>query len=95
MSAPIRAIISDLDGVVWRGEEPIPEAVETLRAWSGRGVPLAFVTNNSAHSAEDFAWRDVIGDVVDRTQDGVAGRDLDNQVAYGQDRFSHQDLLVC
>ena len=55
MSAPIRAIISDLDGVIWCGEEPIPEAVDTLRAWSGRGVPLAFVTNNSAHSAEDFA----------------------------------------
>ena len=32
MSAPIRAIISDLDGVVWRGEEPIPEAVEALPA---------------------------------------------------------------
>lgn len=53
-TAPIRAVISDLDGVVWRGETPIPEAVETLRDWSRRGVPLAFVTNNSARSSSEF-----------------------------------------
>ena len=51
MTSPIRAVISDLDGVVWRGEAPIPEAVATLSGWSARGVPLAFVTNNSACSA--------------------------------------------
>jgi 4-nitrophenyl phosphatase len=55
MSAPIRAVISDLDGVVWRGETPIAESVEALRDWAARGVPLAFVTNNSAHSAGEFA----------------------------------------
>lgn len=55
MSVPIRAVISDLDGVVWRGETPIPESVEALRGWAARGVPLAFVTNNSARSAAEFA----------------------------------------
>ena len=42
------AVICDLDGVVWLGDEPIPgsaEAVERLRA-AGRRV--LFVTNNSA-----------------------------------------------
>ncbi|APX24380.1 MAG: phosphotransferase [Rhodobacteraceae bacterium] len=57
MTSPIRAVISDLDGVVWRGEAPIPEAVATLSGWSARGVPLAFVTNNSACSAQEFATR--------------------------------------
>ncbi|GGG85541.1 acid sugar phosphatase [Salipiger pallidus] len=55
MSKPIRAVISDLDGVVWRGEAAIPSSVVALRRWFERGVPLAFATNNSAHSAAEFA----------------------------------------
>lgn len=51
----ISAIISDLDGVTYRGADPIPEAVTAFRAWHDRGLPYAFVTNNSTKSAETFA----------------------------------------
>jgi len=52
---PIAGVISDLDGVAYRGATAIPGAVEAFRAWHRRGVPYAFVTNNSTRSAEDFA----------------------------------------
>lgn len=51
----ISAIISDLDGVAYRGETPIPEAVRAFRYWHEQGLPYAFVTNNSTKSASEFA----------------------------------------
>jgi len=48
-------IISDLDGVVYRGDKGIPEAIEAFRRWHARGIPYAFVTNNATKSAADFA----------------------------------------
>lgn len=52
---PFRAIISDLDGVAYRDETAVPGSVEAFRAWHERGVPYAFVTNNSTKSAAQFA----------------------------------------
>lgn len=49
------AVLTDLDGVVYRGDEAIPGAVERLRSWQERGVPYCFVTNNAEKSAEQFA----------------------------------------
>jgi len=51
----IAAVISDLDGVVYRGEEAIPGAIDTIKAWARRGIPYVFVTNNASRSAEQFA----------------------------------------
>jgi HAD superfamily hydrolase (TIGR01450 family) len=64
-------VILDLDGCVWTGGEPIegsPEAIEALR--SG-GLRVAFATNNSRESTEEYVaqlWRAGVqaslGDVV-------------------------------
>lgn len=54
-SHTIRGIISDLDGVAYRGDAAIPSSVRAFRAWHERGVPYAFVTNNSTKSAAQFA----------------------------------------
>ena len=54
-NAIIYGIISDLDGVAYRGEQPIPESVQAFQTWHARGVPYAFVTNNSTKSAAPFA----------------------------------------
>jgi 4-nitrophenyl phosphatase len=51
---PIRGVISDLDGVAYRDETPIASSVQAFRAWRERGVPYAFVTNNSTKSAAQF-----------------------------------------
>jgi 4-nitrophenyl phosphatase len=51
----ISGIISDLDGVTYRGDDPIDSAVEAFQSWHSVGLPYAFVTNNSTKSAEEFA----------------------------------------
>lgn len=51
----IKGIISDLDGVAYRGDAPIPSAVQAFAAWAEAGLPYAFVTNNSTKSADEFA----------------------------------------
>ncbi len=51
----IRGIISDLDGVAYRGDTAIPSSVRTFRVWHEQGMPYAFVTNNSTKSAAQFA----------------------------------------
>lgn len=51
----ISGIISDLDGVTYRGEEPIESAVKAFQTWDEVGLPYAFVTNNSTKSAEEFS----------------------------------------
>ncbi len=47
----------DLDGVIWRGDQPIPGAVETLRSLREGGKSLCFVTNNSSETHETYAKR--------------------------------------
>jgi len=53
-------VILDLDGCVWTGGEPIngsPQAIEALRS---AGMRVAFATNNSRSSTEDYVaqlWR--------------------------------------
>ncbi len=49
------AVLCDLDGVVYAGDGAIEGAVETLNELTGRGVPVAFVTNNASRSPEDVA----------------------------------------
>src|SRR5581483_3724933 len=44
----------DLDGVVWRGDEPIPGAPEAIAALRARGVRVVFLTNNSALTVENY-----------------------------------------
>ena len=51
----IRGIISDIDGVVCRGEVPIPKAVEAVKEWRRIGLPYIFATNNSTKTAREFA----------------------------------------
>ncbi|MGO8915573.1 MAG: HAD-IIA family hydrolase [Stellaceae bacterium] len=53
----IEGVVSDLDGVVYRGKVPIRDAIEALRDWRGRGVPICFVTNNSTHTADDVVMK--------------------------------------
>ncbi|WP_439397043.1 HAD-IIA family hydrolase [Bradyrhizobium sp. PMVTL-01] len=50
---PIEGIISDLDGVVYRGSTAIADAIEAFTGWQKVGVPFCFVTNNSTHTPED------------------------------------------
>jgi HAD superfamily hydrolase (TIGR01457 family) len=48
-------LLFDLDGVLFRGDESVPGAVETLEKLRGRGVRLVFLTNNSSRTPEQVA----------------------------------------
>jgi glycerol 3-phosphatase-2 len=49
------AFLFDLDGVLYRGAEPIDGAAETLATLRNLGKGLAFLTNNSSRTPEAIA----------------------------------------
>ena len=48
-------ILFDLDGVLYRGDEPVPAAPPTLARLREGGIRLVFLTNNSARTPEQVA----------------------------------------
>jgi 4-nitrophenyl phosphatase len=46
LTAPL--ICCDLDGVVWRGDEPIPGAADGIEVLRSAGMRVVFLTNNSS-----------------------------------------------
>ncbi|MGI8657603.1 MAG: HAD-IIA family hydrolase [Candidatus Limnocylindria bacterium] len=53
----IRLVIFDLDGVVYRGLEPVPGARELVSALHDRGVLVRFATNNSMVARDGYVER--------------------------------------
>jgi glycerol-1-phosphatase len=51
------AFLFDLDGVLYRGDQPIPQAVDTVAELRRRGRAIVFMTNNSARTPERVAAR--------------------------------------
>jgi HAD superfamily hydrolase (TIGR01457 family) len=51
------AFLFDLDGVLYRGSEPVPEASSSLARLRALGKGVAFVTNNSGRTPERVAER--------------------------------------
>lgn len=49
-----RGVVLDLDGVVYRGSELLPGAAEFLAWLRDRGLPFAFVTNNSTRTPAQY-----------------------------------------
>ena len=45
----------DLDGVVYVGPDAVPHAREALEAAAGRGMGIAYLTNNASRRPEDVA----------------------------------------
>ncbi|MCY4009492.1 MAG: HAD-IIA family hydrolase [Anaerolineaceae bacterium] len=59
MIAPkdIDALILDMDGVLWRGEEALPGLAEFFTAARARGLPCALATNNSARAPASYVGK--------------------------------------
>ncbi|MFM7718964.1 MAG: HAD-IIA family hydrolase [Actinomycetota bacterium] len=49
------AVLLDLDGVLYRGDAPVPGAAETVAALRARGIGIAFVTNNASRTPTQVA----------------------------------------
>jgi HAD superfamily hydrolase (TIGR01450 family) len=50
-------LLVDLDGVVYRGADPVPGVAEVLAARAKAGDDIVYVTNNSMHYRADYVTR--------------------------------------
>jgi 4-nitrophenyl phosphatase len=50
-------LLVDLDGVVYRGQDPVPGVAAVLTARAARGDDVVYVTNNSMHYRADYVRR--------------------------------------
>jgi 4-nitrophenyl phosphatase len=53
----IDGLVCDLDGVIYRGPEPIPGASDAIKRLRERGVHLLFCTNNSLPTIAEYIER--------------------------------------
>lgn len=65
----IRAILLDLDGVLYVGAEPIPGAIDAISRLRASGLPCRFVTNTSTLSLDSLkAKLDALGFDIPRAE---------------------------
>jgi 4-nitrophenyl phosphatase len=59
MSLPknIKALILDMDGVIWKSDTPIGDLAATFRRIRERGLKFVFATNNSTRTSEQYVAR--------------------------------------
>jgi 4-nitrophenyl phosphatase len=50
----IKHVVMDMDGVLYRGDTPLPGAIETLNALQTRGIKVAYLTNNASRHREEL-----------------------------------------
>ncbi len=50
----LKALLLDMDGVLWRGTQPIGSVTENLATIAAKGLKAAFVTNNSTLTVEQY-----------------------------------------
>lgn len=55
--APYDALLLDLDGTVWAGDDAIPHAVENINACAATGTAVAYVTNNASKGPDEVAGK--------------------------------------
>jgi 4-nitrophenyl phosphatase len=53
----IKALILDMDGVVWRADTPIGDLAEIFARVEARGIKYVFATNNGTKTPEQYAER--------------------------------------
>jgi len=54
---PVRAFVVDLDGVLWRGRELLPGAIDFLRFMETRAFPFCLASNNATLTIESVQDR--------------------------------------
>jgi NagD protein len=52
-----KGFLIDMDGVIYRGSEPIPGAVEFINHLRDKGYPFLFLTNNSQRTNRDVCYK--------------------------------------
>jgi NagD protein len=52
-----KGFLIDMDGVIYKGQEPIPGAVEFIKELRVQGFPFLFLTNNSQRTSRDISYK--------------------------------------
>ena len=55
--ANIKALIIDMDGVIWRSDTPIGDLASIFKRIRARGLKFVFATNNSTKTSEQYMQR--------------------------------------
>lgn len=50
----IDGVISDMDGVLWRGSQPLPGLIPFFEMLRARNIPFALATNNSSQTQDEY-----------------------------------------
>ncbi len=50
----IRHVVMDMDGVLYRGDDAVPGAIETMDILHKQGIKVAFLTNNASRHREEL-----------------------------------------
>ena len=87
-------VACDLDGVVWRGDDPIPPAADGIAALRAAGLRVAFVSNNSNSPVGDVVAKlDRMG--VPATPDDVVTSAMAAAWLLAQSLAPGARVLVC
>lgn len=54
---PVRALILDMDGVLWRGDQPIGDLPRIFEAFKAQGLRVALATNNATRTADQYCQK--------------------------------------
>lgn len=57
MAGSVRGAILDLDGTVYRGDDPLPGAADAVAALRDRGLELGFCSNNPTKTPAEYVER--------------------------------------
>lgn len=57
LNSQIKALIIDMDGVLWRGDAPIGNLPATFDRIRERGLKFVFATNNGTRTSEEYITR--------------------------------------
>lgn len=57
LNSQIKALIIDMDGVLWRGDAPIGDLPATFDRIRERGLKFVFATNNGTRTSEQYITR--------------------------------------
>jgi 4-nitrophenyl phosphatase len=55
--ADVRALIIDMDGVLWHGDQPLPGLVEFFQTLRDRQLRFILATNNASRTAEQYVHK--------------------------------------
>lgn len=82
----IRGVVMDMDGVLWRGNQPLPGMQEMFMWLAEEDIPFALATNNSSRTRANYIEKLATMDVHTVPEDAIVTSGT-STAAYLQDHY--------